>query len=498
MKKWPIILLTTLIIGAGLSACNKFLDVNPNDRFTGADYWKTPEDAQMGVTAAYSILRNRYASCIQYAFGDLRPGNFNMFKKSNFAALAANDLRGGGLTTTDGSNRPRENWTDWWESIATANLCIARIDEMKSSQISPAEKARLMGEARFVRCFNYYMLVLQYGDVPLQLDPYDIALKPRMDMLRVFDTCISDLRIAAADLPVTYNDPTHRAVRATRGAALTLMAHMYMWQAGFDAANAQALYRKAADACKEAMDLNIYRLMPYEPELFKEIFKGRSEEGIWEISMDANYGNIMNNFISQWVLHQPVLASSGSLYGGLGSEITVKKEYLDYLYTPGEPDARFTLWFDDPYSTVNPQSQMFLKFSSIPDPAVRSFDANIIIFRYADLLLLRAEALSYLGTEDATAIALLNEVRRRAEAEDYTGAGGKPLQDAIFRERVKELWCEGHRWYDLVRTGRVKDFTQCENFLSDDQFERGAWTWPIPNSAIRSNPLITQNPYWAQ
>ncbi|WP_164714260.1 RagB/SusD family nutrient uptake outer membrane protein [Chitinophaga rhizosphaerae] len=498
MKKWlKIGCVAGLIAGAGLSACKNFLDVKPNDSFTGADYWRNATDAQMGVNAAYSLLRDQFTRCIQYNYGDFRPGNYDFWNKNNFRAIAQNDLRSPLIGSTDGAQVPREGWDVWYKSIAAANLAVARISAMNSTQISESEKAQLVGEARFVRAYDYYCLVQSYGSVPFQFSPYDIEMKPKTDQVKILDSCILDLRLAADALPVSYNDPTFRAVRATKGAALTLMAHMYMWQAGFDKGRATELNRNAAAVCKEVMDLNIYKLLPYEEELFHTIFKGRSEEGIWEISMDVNYGNVTGNFISQWVLHQPVIASSSTLYGGLGSEITVKREYMDILYPPGESDKRFDLWFEDPYNTVNPQSQMFLKFSSVSDPVARRYDANMIIFRYSGLLLLRAEALANIG-QDGDARELLNEIRRRAQASEVIGLEGPALKDAIFLERTRELWGEGHRWYDLVRTGRVTDFSQCENALTQDQYERGAWTWPIPISAMRRNPKITQTAFWAQ
>lgn len=483
-----------MVAGMG---CKDFLEVKPNDRFTGADYWRNAGDARMGVNAAYSVMRDQYTKCIQYNFGDFRPGNFDFWNKTNFRAIAQNELRSSLVSGTDGSNAPRENWDTWYKSIAAANLAVNRISAMNGEQISDLERAQLIAEARFIRSYNYYCLVQTYGNVPFQFSAYDIDMKPRTDQTFILDSCLVDLQKAADALPVAYNDPTYRAVRATRGAALTLMAHIYMWQAGFNKQRADDLNRKAAEKCKQVMDLNIYKLLPYETELIHNIFKGRSEEGIWEISMDVNYGNITGNFISQWVLHQPILVTNTGLYGGLGSEITIKREYLDILYPPGESDNRFDLWFEDPYNSVNPQSQMYLKYSSISDPVARRFDANMIIFRYAGLLLLRAEALANLGDNDG-ARDLLNEIRRRAQASEVLGLEGQLLKDAIFLERVRELWGEGHRWYDLVRTGRVTDISQCENVLSQDEFDRGAWTWPIPLTAMRKNPMITQTAYWAQ
>ncbi|MRG44325.1 RagB/SusD family nutrient uptake outer membrane protein [Chitinophaga sp. SYP-B3965] len=499
MKQWFNILLTCIVLaGTGLSGCSKFLEVEPSDRFTGADFWKNESDAEMGVTAAYSLLRTRMGNAAIYVAADFRPGNWNFWAKKNFIALATNQLQSADLSAADGLAALRDGWGDFYKSIAMANLCLAKIPEMSNDVITSDKKASFMGEARFIRSFNYYLLVTFYGDVPLQFDPYDTRLKARSNMLHVLDTCITDLQLAVKDLPEGYADPTFRAVRATKGAALALIAHMYAWKAGFDKPRAKEWWQKCADACQAVTNLNQYHLMPYAPEIFKDMFKGRSEEGIWELSMDANYGNSYGGFMAQWVLHQPILATSTTLFGGLASEITIKREFIDKLYPPGKSDARFTLWFDDPYSTLNPQSSMFLKYSAIADPATRSFDFNILYFRYAGVMLLQAEALAEIGGKDTDAISLLNEVKRRASAEEYTGTGGKDLKDAIFLERTRELMGEGQRWTDLVRTGRVMDINECENYLTQDQFDRRAWTWPIPVGAIRTNPLLVQTAYWVQ
>ncbi|CAL1519704.1 RagB/SusD family nutrient uptake outer membrane protein [Chitinophaga sp. MM2321] len=493
MKKWyKIVIIICLFTGAG--ACKKFLEVKPLDTLSGKDFWKTKGDAQKAINGVYTLLLRKFLDGTLYNTGDFRAGNWNWFGKDNLRALGTNRmLNTGSGDGTDGG----QDWSGFYRAIAAANLCIDRIPGIEDNSFSTREKKALTAEARFVRAFIYYYMVRMYGDVPLQLDPYDTQLRKREDMINVLDVCKQDLKDCLDDLPLSYEDPTNRAVRGTKGAALTLMAHMNMWQAGFDKAKKQQYWQAAADLGKEVMDLGVYELLPYTKETFQTIFKGRSEEGIFELSLDANYGEKFHSLICQWTLHEPIIHSAGNVYGGFGSEITPMKKHLDRLYVPGEPDKRFELWFDDPYCTKNPQSAMFLKFSAVTDPTSRDYDANFIFFRYADLLLLRAEALADLK-QDTDARKLLNMIRERAGARSYIGGGDKALQDAIFAEREKEMMGEGHLWYDLVRTGRVTDQNLTENYLTTDQFNKGAWTWPIYDGAVRNNPLITKNQYWIQ
>src|SRR5690606_767301 len=118
-----------------------------------------------------------------------------------------------------------------------------------------------------------------------------------------------------------------------------------------------------------------------------------------------------------------------------------------------------------------------------------------IIFRYADGLLLYAEAQAALGTDDGRALQLLNQVRQRAGAVDRTSSGSE-LQDDIYWERVRELIGEGQYFFDLVRTGKIHDPNYCYHTISRSNFNAGAWTWPIRPDAFLNNTKMTDNLYW--
>ena len=123
-------------------------------------------------------------------------------------------------------------------------------------------------------------------------------------------------------------------------------------------------------------------------------------------------------------------------------------------------------------------------------------DDDLIMFRYGGELLTGAEALANLG-QDGPAREMLNLVRARAGTEPFTGSG-QDLKNFIFLERQRELIGEGVRWYDLVRTGRITDPEQAKSYLTQDQFNRGGWTWPIDEKARNFNPNITLNSYWTR
>lgn len=489
MKQWyKIGILFCLLLGAG--SCKKFLEVKPLDTLSGKDFWKTKGDATKAVNGAYASLLEKFTKSALYNVGDFRAGNWNWFNKNGFRFLATNRL----LSATDDNMNDIPDWGTFYKAIATANLCIDRIPGIEDPNFSSKDKKALVAEARFIRAFTYFYMVRLYGDVPLQTDAYDISLKPREKMLTVLDFCLKDLAGCKDDMIISYDDPTNKAVRGTKGAVLALMAHINMWSAGFDKANQQKYWSQTDVLIKELMDLHEYKLVEYTKQNFQTIFKGRSEEGIFELSLNANYGGSFHFLICQWTLHAPIIQDG--LNGN--SEITPIVKHLDRIYPRGESDKRLDLWFDDPYAATGIQKPMFLKFSAITNPISRDYDANFIFFRYADVLLLRAEALANLGTQNDEAIKMLNLVRDRAGAKVYTGGGGSPLQDAIFYEREKEMMGEGHLWYDLIRTGRIGNMNLTENPLTPELMAKGAWTWPISSSAINNNPLIVSNQYWIQ
>jgi len=124
-------------------------------------------------------------------------------------------------------------------------------------------------------------------------------------------------------------------------------------------------------------------------------------------------------------------------------------------------------------------------------------DNTYLIMRYADAILLHAEAAANLPGQEAKAISSLDMIRDRADAPLWgAGSNDTNLKDAIFLERAKELMGEGSRYFDLVRTRRVLSREWTDNPLTSDKFNRGGWTWPIDESARFNNPYMTLNTYW--
>ncbi|SEW36670.1 RagB/SusD family nutrient uptake outer membrane protein [Chitinophaga arvensicola] len=480
------------LIGSVLLAtgsCKKFLDVSPPDRMSDAAFWQTKGDVESAIANAYGFIfdiltKGPYVP----ANGDIRAGEFTAGSFDVFAAVAAQDL-------TNNSRLSRYNmkdlsdWYPFYQSIAACNIDLVRVPDVKA--LTPGEVKQYVAELRFVRAFTYFYISRIYGDVPLYVDAYDQRPLPRTPMVDVLKFCLAEMEAIKDDLPWQYDEPSKWGVRAARGAVYALIANANMWAAGFDKANQQQYWQGAAAAIKAMEGSKAFDLLQIED--FRKIFKGRTKESLFEFSVNANYGTTTRYVsIGQWTLHSPLVLDYAT------SDCYFDAEYLKKIFPSDMPDKRLDLWFFSPFA--NNTSAMFVKYSNVVNMATSTswlLDDDLIMFRYSGELLLGAEALANLN-QDGEAIRLLNLVRARAGAPAYSGTGNDALKQFIFLERQRELIGEGVRWYDLVRTGRVTDPTQCKSFLTPEQFSHGGWTWPIDAKARNFNPNITLNTYWTK
>lgn len=483
-----------LMIFITATSCKKFLDVPPADRTGSSSFWKTRQDVESAVINCYGFLLqkfNDFNSPVIPAVGDFRCGGIGGAVGSGqlgygFLTISKNDLSNtAGLGVPDRYHlNDIDDWKPYFESIANCNITLAEIKNV--GELSDAEKKNYEAEVKFVRAFTYFFICRLYGDVPFYTAPYDKTPRPRTSFITILNTLKTELDAVQDDLPWTPANTSDLGVRATRASLLALAAHMNMWLAGFDKANQQKYWQDAAQKCVAIKNSGNFELLPLEET--KRIFKGKTKESIFEFELNRNYGNTsLYVNLGQWMTHAPIVDY------GTTSDLFFTRELMEKIYPPNLPDKRRDIWFYLPY--INNQTFMFLKQINVADPTgYWSFEDNLMVFRYADVLLLGAEALANIGS-NAEAIAMLNMVRTRAAANLYN-PGAENLKDAIFWERQKELIGEGHRWYDFVRTGRVTDANQIITYLTQDQFDRGAWTWPIDPKARVNNPGIVLNQYW--
>lgn len=488
-----------------LSACKEYLNVEPKDRLTGNNFYKSKGDVEANVANMYSMFFDKInESWVIGAIGEARsgeivaaPGANNYSARVIVEVLGRNDL-----LWAQNSSAPWEwynlqrisDWTNYYRVIQTANILIDKLNEGIPG-VNDTDKKRYIAEATFLRSFTYFWMVRLYGDVVYYTDPYHSEALPREDMVSVLNKSIADLQPLKDDLPWTFSDPALKGARASRGSVVALLMHMNMWNAGFDRANSQKYWQATADLGAELMASGAYRMLPLTEEGWAMVTKGRSDESLFEFYRSINYGD-NNAALSPFGDHFLRWPYKFPRFNNQISHAYFRSEYMEELHPESVADKRRDFWYEDMLSN---SGQFIAKKFAYNVYASGNEDRNpdntFLIFRYPDAILLRAEALAELG-RDAEAKTVVDLVRTRAEATPYDGPGGQNLKDFIFLERARELLGEGHRYFDLVRTRRILSSQWAHHPLTMDEYTRRAWTWPINPSARQNNPYMTLNDFW--
>jgi hypothetical protein len=474
------------ILLALLTGCGKsFLDVPPQGQQPSEQFWQSEADATKGVNAMYANLRE--------------------WKQVGFAALAIESMGADdtekGSTASDASFLTNfDNFSasaaegqilDFWQGqYQEINFCNQVIDNIPNINMDATLKNRYLAEAKFIRAYANFRLVRAFGDVPLRLhlpktvDEYNIARTPAAEVWTAIE---QDLTEAATVLPVSYPD-TDKG-RATKGAALSLHAKVAMYQ---------KKWTDVFNYTNQVMQLG-YTLFPNYEQLFR-IQNENGPESIFEVQAQLILGNA-DASNSQYSQIQGVKDAVG---GGWGFNVPTAN--LDSSYEPGDPRRDATIIYrgettpegDAIASTgVNPRfnQKSYVPFNRLVSGYKEGADQNFRVIRYAEVLLMNAEATNELGNA-TTALTSLNAVRLRARnglagiLPDVTVTEKVALRNAIWRERRAELAMENDRYFDVIRQGRAPQLFGPKGFVTGKNE-----VWPVPQNEIDiSGGKLTQNP----
>jgi hypothetical protein len=507
----------TLLLGLGLSVAlagcdDAFLTKVPPDQLSNASFWKQEKDAVLAVNAMYPMLDGW-----DYLYYDAASDNA-------WAQKSFSDWYPIGNGTVDASNGEINNeWYDSYRAIRRVNEFLAHVDEIK--EMDEDLRARLKGEALFHRAYHYTMLANLYGDVPLVLTDIDIEdakTATRTPRSQVIDQVLQDLDDAAAVLPVTYDAADYG--RVTKGAALALKARAALWDGRYDV---------AAQAAKAVMDLSVYSLEPNYRDLFTYAGEG-SPEIIYadQRLQDQRSQSAFSTF------------GPHSMQGG--SDVTPLRSLVDAYETvdgsPVDPDHPYENRDPRMYATLLYPGAVFdgEVYNSLPDsptadrvkadfnttatgyqfikyvdPADRANPSNsginLIVMRYAEVLLTYAEAKIELNQIDASVYDAINAVRGRAGITLITpGKSQAELRDIVRHERRVEFAGEGLRLFDIRRWKTAEDVMPGQSYGISYIDENGQeqkipadnrifdpardYLWPIPLKELDLNPGLGQNP----
>ena len=531
-KKNILGIITTAIVFSFTSCTNDFVEVNPNSSVPATSFWKTGEEAVTGVNSIYNALA--FAPS-QGLFG----GTFmwmDVITDDSFCLTNANASANGswagyanGLETPAGSNSYHTRiWPAFYKVIARCNNVLARVP---SVDMDGTLKKRLLAEAKFLRAYSYHRLNIFFGEVPLLIkaptenDP----LPAKAPYAEIRAQIVKDLTEAAADLPNTY--PNSDIGRITKGAALTCLMQVYM----FD-----SKWTEATAAAQQVMNLGVYQLLPKYSDIWKY---GNEEtvESIWEI----HYGDPAGGKTAQWGDFSFPSPHGGGPAGAADGFVTPQQqlvnEYESAIDTNNDgvmdvvskfdPSTITSLFDTNQYKNRDPRLYESVYFQGAPYFATtydNSFstigsgyhwkkyntglvtqfpngnaDYNTIVYRYAYVLLGYAESKNEATGPDATVYAAVNQVRQRAKMPALAaGLTKDQMRDAIRHERRVEFAGENQRHEDLRRWGLWKQAIQNRGINNGRQIGSASSTniadfrilFPIPKEEIDANPNMKQNP----
>lgn len=432
-----------------VSSCSKkFLDLNPNLTTTSLTYFKTERDFTEALNGLYATLQTQVSTYV--LLSELRSDNtcvyFNPSERAGGVLLEEIDeFRDGSI------NNSSNYWNTAYHAIYRINLVLSKIDGFTFT--TNGLKDRMTGECKFLRAFYYFNLVRFYGAVPLVLAPVenlsDAFTTGRTSSEEVYNQIIEDVGVAVLALPDAY--PSSDVGRITKGAALTLLAKIQMTKKNFP---------EAVNTLKRIVTLG-YALQADYKNCFAPAFKN-NPESVFEIQYNASIDGMSNNNIFSWV---PIGSEAyRAIFGYTGSNRTgwnIPTKDLISAYEPG--DLRKDIAIKTGY-TNSSGSFVYSPYINkwIYDAGVANRnDCNFPVYRYADILLMLAEALNEVQyVPGGEAFDLLNMIRHRAGLADKTALdlpSQQAFRQAIEKERRVELAFEGHRWPDLVRTERAID-----------------------------------------
>lgn len=469
-------------------SCEKKLDLTPLTNPTVNTFYKTSEDATAAITGVYSLLQDIYTHEVIVTPNTIGADDGVPFLQGNADRRALWSYNF--VSTNSFSSSP---WSTSYQLIQRANVAIARIPGI---QMNENLKNRYVAEAKFLRAMMYFNLVRFYGGVPIitnetkSLEGIEV---PRNTKEEVYTFIETDLKEAEKVLPTKYTGSD--IGRATQGAAKGVLAKLYLTQAGNETSSPN--WAKAAAKAKEVIDMGIYDLWENYADVY-DMKNKAGKESLFEVLYltDVN-GNWHTTY---WAPRgDPRVPSNG-----FGTIRPTKNLYDLYSANDSRKAVTFLTSYVNPSTgaTVNlsiadPNPALAISFWKLADLTSKvggGGGKSFPYLRFSDILLMYAEAINEVNGPTSEAYTAINRVRARAKISPLSGLTKAQFKDAVLNERRLELVLEGHRWFDLVRTGRLIEAVKAETtFGRNPLIQPHHVLLPIPQREIGANPALVQN-----
>ncbi|WP_338395530.1 RagB/SusD family nutrient uptake outer membrane protein [Fulvitalea axinellae] len=489
MKRYTNIIV--LFLAFSISSCQDWINVEPQNSVVLEDFWKSKDDIESALAGTYVELREPSDRFLLW--GEiLRSPSFEI-GGNNTGSIVVDAEKIMRLQIT--SENIHSDWNGLYKIIHLANNVIKYAPTVRDNDLSLSEKElnAYLSEAYFIRSLCYYYLVRTFKDIPFPLEPSDTDdiefFLPKTDDATILDKLIEDMEWAERYAPKSFANIEYDKGRATKAAAQALLADLYLWVGRYD---------DCLLMCDKLINQSSHALLPGD-RWFQIFSKGNTNEGIFEIQYDASRSQ--SNVLSTWMFNN---------IGSRNSAYVLREETLE-LYD--KTDARgegktfmkdnLTLW-----KYIGLEEDNSSRFRTIGNN-----DANIILYRYADILLMKAEALVEKGDFFA-AQAEYNKIRDRANLPSKIFPNDRHIaEDLILEERTREFIGEGKRWFDILRFAKRNDFERKQMLIdiltaNVDPQELPKWKsllsnpmgyyLPIHYDEVRNNSKLEQNPYYAR
>ncbi len=461
----------------GLTSCNDFLNLSPEYQINEIDYYQSEEDYETAVIGIYNLLQSLHNLTIMYP-SELLTDNTEINSYTWGSVVAEFDE----AEVTSANSTINSIWTSCFTAIAYSNNILSRIDDIEMSE---TKHNQFEGEALFLRAYCYFDLVRLFGDVPIvdvafrspdEISSFDMSRRPVSEVY----TLIKNDLIDAASL---LNGIELSKGRASEGAAKTLLGKVYL---------TLNEYENASGTLKEVIDMHAYSLVDNYGSMFDGTNE-ESDESIFEIeylSGDLGEGNSFSSSYTPGLFNMAIFPNNmnGNGYMCPTQDLFDAYEDGDERKTASVIDS--VLLTDGTYE----HTLCGLKFVDFSTGTSGDGGINYTALRYADVLLMYAEALNE-SNQTSDALPYLNEVRERAGLAALSGLSKEEFTLAMEKERRIEFFHEGHRWFDLLRTGRAKTVlnTYFESVGSSYTLDDYELLMPIPDDELEVSPELEQN-----
>ena len=498
---------------ATLTSCNDWLDVLPNNEQVTDDYWKSKEDVEAVIASGYYYMRQCVPTYIKW--GELRGGA--LYTQSTGDAK----LQDFNMT----SSHSLCDYSNIYKVIGMANSVILYAPQVDDDTYYEAIRNSHLAEAYFMRAYSYLLLVKNFRDVPLVLSAYvndnasfDLAKSSEAEIIaQIKDDVKKALATGAAK--GTYEEEWATKGRATKWALYALMADACLWSEDYD----QCI--EYCDMILNASDNFRPAFMTNTNDWYTMFYPGNSNESIMELNWDYSSNQETNNFSSLFTV-----TTSSPLRPTLDAVNKMKNETQTLRSRGYTEDGRMGRMLLATYIPDNGQmigwntaNQYYIwkyygtDVQDITGGARVHQDANFILYRVAEIMLMKAQALTMKGQGSyQEAVSLVNRIRNRAGLADLDATIDEldelTLLQEILDQKEMEFMAEGKRWYDLLWFGRIAGNKYKKQFIAqviegnqttNQQWilsvlqDPNAWYMPLPQADIDHNKLLEQNPYYA-